>query len=82
MFKVIKKLGTINYKPASVPLENHFTLSIEQSPSKSKKKDTMSNNVIVYSNSQSTIYLCKNPMFHKSTKHIDFRVHFIRDVVS
>ncbi|XP_047961731.1 secreted RxLR effector protein 161-like [Salvia hispanica] len=36
---------------------------------------------VVYSDSQSAIQLCKNPMFHDMTKHIDVRFHFIRDVV-
>ena len=35
----------------------------------------------VFSDSQSAIQLCKNPVFHDRTKHIDVRFHFIRDVV-
>ena len=31
--------------------------------------------------SQSAIHLIKNQRFHESTKHIDIRFHFIRDVV-
>ncbi|KAL5538478.1 hypothetical protein UlMin_035497 [Ulmus minor] len=34
---------------------------------------------VVYSNSQSAIHLCKNPMFHERTKHVDVRYHFIRE---
>ncbi|CAH9095979.1 unnamed protein product [Cuscuta epithymum] len=37
--------------------------------------------VTVYSDSQSAIQLCKNPVFHDRTKHIDVRFHFIRDIV-
>ena len=42
----------------------------------------LNDNVTVYSDSQSAIHLCKNPVFHKHTKHIDVRLHFIRDIVS
>ncbi|CAH9119560.1 unnamed protein product [Cuscuta europaea] len=37
--------------------------------------------VTVFSDSQSAIQLCKNPVFHDRTKHIDVRFHFIRDVL-
>ncbi|KAL0412930.1 UNVERIFIED_CONTAM: Retrovirus-related Pol polyprotein from transposon TNT 1-94 [Sesamum radiatum] len=37
--------------------------------------------VTVFSDSQSSIQLCKNPVFHDRTKHIDVRYHFIRDIV-
>ncbi|KAL2237275.1 UNVERIFIED_CONTAM: Retrovirus-related Pol polyprotein from transposon TNT 1-94 [Sesamum indicum] len=40
------------------------------------------NKLTVYSDSQSSIQLCKNPVFHDRTKHIDVRYHFIRDIVS
>ena len=36
----------------------------------------------VFSDSQSAIYLTKNPMYHERTKHIDVRFHYIRDVVA
>ena len=36
---------------------------------------------VVFSDSQSSIQLCKNPVFHDRTKHIDVRFHFIRDIV-
>ena len=36
----------------------------------------------VFSDSQSAIYLRKNPMYHERTKHIDVRFHYIRDVVA
>ncbi|GKC61711.1 retrovirus-related pol polyprotein from transposon TNT 1-94, partial [Tanacetum coccineum] len=35
---------------------------------------------VLYDN-QSTIYLTKNSMFHKRTKHIDIRYHWIRDAI-
>ncbi|KAK6123380.1 hypothetical protein DH2020_042881 [Rehmannia glutinosa] len=38
--------------------------------------------VVVFSDSQSGIQLCKNLVFHDRTKHIDVRFHFIRDIVS
>ncbi|KAL2252662.1 UNVERIFIED_CONTAM: Retrovirus-related Pol polyprotein from transposon TNT 1-94 [Sesamum indicum] len=37
--------------------------------------------LIIFSDSQSSIQLCKNPVFHDRTKHIDVRYHFIRDIV-
>ncbi|KAL0296697.1 UNVERIFIED_CONTAM: Retrovirus-related Pol polyprotein from transposon TNT 1-94 [Sesamum radiatum] len=37
--------------------------------------------VTIFSDSQSSIQLCKNPVFHDRTKHIDVRYHFIRDIV-
>ncbi|KAL2242583.1 UNVERIFIED_CONTAM: Retrovirus-related Pol polyprotein from transposon TNT 1-94 [Sesamum indicum] len=36
---------------------------------------------VIFSDSQSAIQLCKNPVFHDRTKHIDVRYHFIRDIV-
>lgn len=30
---------------------------------------------------KSTISLCKNPMLHKGSKHIDTKYHFIRDCI-
>lgn len=37
---------------------------------------------IVHLNSQSTIYLIKNWLFHERTKHIDVRYHFILVIIS
>jgi hypothetical protein len=31
--------------------------------------------------SQSAIFLAKNPAYHSKTKHIDFKYHFVRDMV-
>lgn len=39
------------------------------------------NNVTVFSDSQSTIHLSRNPVFHDRTKHIDVKFHFIRDIM-
>ncbi|XP_047326852.1 chaperone protein DnaK-like [Impatiens glandulifera] len=38
-------------------------------------------NVVVFSDSQFVIQLCKNPIFHDRTKHIDVRFHYIRDII-
>ena len=38
--------------------------------------------IIVYSDGQSAFHLCKNPVFHERTKHIDVRYHFIREKVA
>lgn len=43
--------------------------------------NVLSHPVVVYSDSQSAIHLCKNPVFHERTKHIDVRMHFIRDII-
>ena len=37
--------------------------------------------VPIYSDSQSVIHLIKNQDFHEMTKHIDLRLHFMREVV-
>ena len=37
--------------------------------------------VIILSDSQSAIHLTKNQGYHERTKHIDVRLHFIREVV-
>lgn len=38
--------------------------------------------VCLYSDSQSSLKLAVNPLFHKRTKHIDVRHHFVRECVS
>ena len=38
--------------------------------------------VKVFSDSQSAIHLCKNPVYHKRTKHVDVKYHFVRNHVS
>ena len=40
------------------------------------------NSVKLFCDSQSAIHLSKNTMFHERTKHIDVRLHFIRDIIS
>ncbi|KAL5538278.1 hypothetical protein UlMin_045948 [Ulmus minor] len=42
----------------------------------------MHDKVEVFCDNQSSIHLTKNQMFHERTKHIDIKLHFIRDVVS
>lgn len=41
-----------------------------------------SQNVKIFVDNQSAIKLASNPEFHKRSKHIDVRYHYIRDVVS
>lgn len=37
--------------------------------------------VTVYCDSQSALHLMKNPKFHERSKHVDIKLHFIRDIV-
>ncbi|KAG4036076.1 hypothetical protein PC123_g28356 [Phytophthora cactorum] len=37
--------------------------------------------VKIYEDNQGSIALAKNPEFHKRTKHIDIRYHFVREKV-
>jgi hypothetical protein len=37
--------------------------------------------VKIYEDNQGSIALAKNPEFHKRTKHIDIRCHFVREKV-
>lgn len=37
--------------------------------------------VKIYKDNQGSIALAKNPEFHKRTKHIDIRYHFVREKV-
>ena len=46
-----------------------------------KEIDFLKSKGTIFSDSQSSIELCKNYVFHDRTKHIDVRFHFIRDIV-
>ncbi|KAL2235785.1 UNVERIFIED_CONTAM: Retrovirus-related Pol polyprotein from transposon TNT 1-94 [Sesamum indicum] len=46
-----------------------------------KEIDFLKSKGTIFSDSQSSIELCKNYVFHDRTKHIDVRYHFIRDIV-
>ncbi|XP_031258360.1 secreted RxLR effector protein 161-like [Pistacia vera] len=37
--------------------------------------------MVINSDSQSAIHLCKNQVFHERTKHVDVRLHFIREMI-
>ncbi|KAL6327303.1 hypothetical protein AAG906_018605 [Vitis piasezkii] len=37
--------------------------------------------VVVYCDNQSAIHLAKNQSFHERSKHIDVRLHFVRDII-
>jgi len=37
--------------------------------------------VTIHCNSQNSIYLPNHQTYHERTKHVDIRLHFIRDVV-
>lgn len=41
-----------------------------------------SEDITVHCDNQSALHLMKNPMYHERSKHIDIKLHFIRDVVS
>jgi len=38
--------------------------------------------VVVFSDSQSVIHLCKNLIYHERTKHVDVKYHYVRDQVA
>ena len=35
--------------------------------------------VVIFSDSQGAIHLCKNHVYHEITKHVDVKFHFVRD---
>lgn len=40
------------------------------------------NDVFVQCDSQNTICIAKNPMYHERTKNVDMELHFIQDIVA
>ena len=38
--------------------------------------------VIIHSDSQSALHLAKHQVFHERSKHIDVKLHFVRDIVN
>jgi hypothetical protein len=38
--------------------------------------------IVVHCDSQSTIYLAKNRMYHEKTRHINVKYHFILEIIS
>ena len=42
---------------------------------------SMNSAVKIYEDNQGSIALAKNPVYHKRTKHIDIRYHFVREKV-
>ena len=47
-----------------------------------KELGVLNSVVEIFSDSQSTIRLCKNSVFHERTKHVNVRYHFIREIIS
>ena len=47
-----------------------------------KELGVLNSVVEIFSDGQSAIQLCKNPVFHERTKHVDVRYHFIRETIS
>lgn len=39
-------------------------------------------NVTIYNDNMGALKLAENPIFHNRSKHIDFRLHFIREAVN
>jgi len=35
--------------------------------------------IVIFSDSQSIIHLCKNPVYHERTKHVGVKYHYVRD---
>ncbi|KAL5554515.1 hypothetical protein UlMin_041916 [Ulmus minor] len=44
--------------------------------------NVMEEKAIVYTDNQSALHLCKNPIFHERTKHVDIGYHFIREKIT
>ncbi|KAL2456513.1 Retrovirus-related Pol polyprotein from transposon TNT 1-94 [Abeliophyllum distichum] len=39
----------------------------------------LNENAMIFTNSQSALMLCKNPVYHERSKHIEVKYHFIRE---
>lgn len=37
--------------------------------------------IVILSDNQSTLHLVKHQMFHEKSKHIDVKLHFVRDII-
>ncbi|GAB2288844.1 hypothetical protein Dimus_038026 [Dionaea muscipula] len=46
-----------------------------------KEIKAIDNNCMVYTDSQSALYLCRNLVYHERTKHVDIRYHYVRDTL-
>ena len=44
-------------------------------------KFTFKDPVLIYEDNQSAIKLVENPVFHKKSKHVDIKYHFVRELV-
>ena len=42
---------------------------------------TESGPTLIYEDNQGAIFMAKNPVFHKRTKHVQIRYHFVREAV-
>ncbi|GAB2265823.1 hypothetical protein Dimus_037848 [Dionaea muscipula] len=47
-----------------------------------KEINVLNNNCIIFTDSQSALHLCKNPVHHDRTKHVDVKYHFVRDILA
>ena len=57
-------------------------LLVGSSKEKIEELKVLKAQVVVYLDSQSALHLCKNPVFHERTKHVDVWYHFIREKVT
>ncbi|KAL2512989.1 Retrovirus-related Pol polyprotein from transposon TNT 1-94 [Abeliophyllum distichum] len=46
------------------------------------KLNIMNNVVNIYTDSQSALMLCENPIYHERSKHIEVKYHFVREQLS
>ena len=45
-------------------------------------KDIVYNKPVIYEDNNAALKLANNPEFHKRSKHIDIKYHFIRDIIN